>query len=82
VGYKWHCTCLLSEILLEGNMFINFCIASGLWYGMAFSHLGFSGKNVHEMIFRNVGQLFFLSVKYSLSTLLEKGISSFMIRQC
>lgn len=29
---------------------------------MVFSHLGFSGKNVHEMNFWNVGQLFCISV--------------------
>lgn len=37
---------------------------------------------MHEMNFWNVGQLFFLSVKYSLSTLLEKGMSLYMILQC
>jgi len=41
--------------------------------GVVFSHLGFSGKNVHEINFWNVGQLFLLSVKCSLSTLLEMG---------
>jgi hypothetical protein len=60
-------------VLLEGHICINFYIGSGLWYGI--SHLVFSGKSVHEMNFWNVCQLFFLSVKCSLNTLLEKGIS-------
>jgi len=41
--------------------------------GVVFSHLGVSGKNVHEMIFWNVDQLFFLSVKYSLEYLTGEG---------
>jgi len=40
---------------------------------MVFSYLGFSGKNMREMDFWNVGQLFLISVKYSVSTFPEMG---------
>lgn len=35
VGYKWQCSYgLLSEVLLEGHIYIKFCAASSVWYGI------------------------------------------------